>query len=574
MPRVTNYTRGIVRRRPVARITDLSQISTAGAGARGLSQLANIAGEITTRIKQSNDMTATNQAVIDRQKEDIEFQEQSRRENFDNPVGFADRNFTSYGERDKVKMESLPSDESRKAYKATADRINLRNFESDLGWENKRATEMFAQRAEDSIDDLQTIAFRGAQPLEEINKNRQATSLSLSNVLSPEQQDIFDRDAEQKITSSFIEGAIDRNPHQAKELLDSQQFDDALGAEKLNTLSNRADIKIKALEAERVKRQSQLLNMRIKDPAQLAVLNGADPNNADSMLEVQEQLEISKGNLSLIPVDDAKRIVNDLNGFETVDNMLKAIGELKEKYPDDDHLSIAMNDLQESGLSDQISFMSMMHPKDDFPIIKASFAMAKDKATIKAKATQRPGITIAEIEDVTSEKIFDTIQALAFETLGGEATTAGLQQNMVDVATFFVAEGKDIKTSVNMATEWFINKVPLGRLNGHKFRVPERYDPSQVEDSIEFVLDQMTLSDSFFENIYLKRIVRPVLTPDNKGYELFNSVNEAVIDENKENIVIPIAEAIDAWVKLRTEAVERRKTREKFRKRRKTGQEE
>lgn len=249
---VPNYTRGLVLNRPVANQVDLSQIGAAGQTANAASNILDIGAQIKQRIDQTNDMTAVNEAVIKRKRIDIESQAELQTQWKDNPLGYARASEALYKERDKEIAQSLPSDDARVAYSSTAQRLNLQNYESDLSWETKASAEMFVNKADGAISDLEVSAYRG-KPLNEIKNDAQATALTLGGVLSEDQVAEFYGKSQERIIKARLNGLIDTNPYEAKQELDSRDYDELLGADELN----KYNLKTEKAIAENVKLQSK-----------------------------------------------------------------------------------------------------------------------------------------------------------------------------------------------------------------------------------------------------------------------------------------------------------------------------
>lgn len=255
--RVPNYTRGLAIRRETPDTVQLGQIGAAGGEARAIADVADLGAQLAQKMKQTDDMTAVNQAVIQKQKSDLDFNDQMRKENESDPLGYAKRMEPLIKKRDEEQMAGLANDEQREAFRLSADRLNVTGHGQNLNWENKRGAELFANRINTSTDELVAEAYRGRMPLEEIQKNLAATVMAGGNVYSKDQLEKLIHQKNSELSSSFIEGWIDRDPHEAKKLLDSREYDSDLGP-KLSVLNDRADAAINGLEKAEHEEQKRL----------------------------------------------------------------------------------------------------------------------------------------------------------------------------------------------------------------------------------------------------------------------------------------------------------------------------
>lgn len=540
--RIPNYTKGLVIRRATPDSVDLGQISAAGDIASGITQVADIGVQVGQRIKQSNDLSAVNGAVIKKQKDDIEFDNTFRQENQDNPIGYAERASDVMKTRTDNFANTLENEEQRSAFKSSAERLNLQNHESNIRWENKRATEMFANRAEQSADDLATMAYDGTVPLAELNKNLAATSMTLGDVYAKDEIEKFLFQKNRAITKSFMNGQIDRNPEEAKRLLDSKEHNQSLGAQNVDQLNDKVNRELEQRKKEKLQALQKARTQFVDDPAQLAVDRGAQSPQA--IVDTQIALGVQPDNLSVVPNSQASFAAHNLNGVNNSDNLIKQLDQVRESYGDR-YYSMAMNDLKKAGLSEQATFLAQMNPLQDKQLMDATFAMAKDGDVIKKKATSRDGITVAKIEDQVAANIADSMEAIAFENPRGEAQTAAMQENMVNIATFFIAQGQDIDSATSLATEWFNRKTPLGEINDKQFRIPEGFDANILEPALERALEETEFLGGSFENSVLKREGRFILHPDEDKYYLKNGINAIVQDKNGDVMFFPIVDVLE-----------------------------
>ena len=297
--RIPNYTKGLVIRRDTPDTVQLGMIGAAGAEAGAIADIADLGAELAQKMKQTDDMTAVNQAIIQKQKRDLDFNDQMRKENRDNPLGYSKRIEPLIQQRDEQIINGLANEEQKEAFRLSSERLNLTEYKQNLNWENKRSTELFANRIDSSTNELVAEAYRGRMPLEEIQKNLAASIMAGGNVYSQDQLEKLLYQKSNDITSSFIEGWIDRDPHEAKKLLDSKEYDSDLG-DKLNTLNDRADVAINKLEKAQDEERERLEG--ISTVSQAIVGEGIlDPHSADTQKSVNAYYDDLKVKMADMP---------------------------------------------------------------------------------------------------------------------------------------------------------------------------------------------------------------------------------------------------------------------------------
>lgn len=361
---------------------------------------------------------------------------------------------------------------------------------------------------------------------------------SSSRFMTPDERATFTRNSNNNLYAARVTAEINANPQLAKQLMASKDFQENIESRTFESLNIKADREILRRQEKALKAQEERFKLFTEDPAKLAVLDGA--KTPDDIVATQIALGVKEGNISVIPNAAAGFIANQLNGVTNADDMISELAGIQQEYGE--NYDIAMKDVKKGGLSDQLSFIAMMDPDEDKRIMDASFAMGQDGADIKKKATARDGVTISKIEDKVTENILDSMEAIAFENPAGEAQTASMLANMVNIATFFVSQGQDIDSATELATGWFNNKTPVGDVNGKQFRVADGYTADGLENALEDALDKAEFLGGKFENNAIKREGRFVLHPDGKKYYLKNGINAVVQGKDGEVMFFPIVE--------------------------------
>lgn len=253
MATIPGYNQRIIRPRQVANIYNPQAIQNAGSFARGTADVAQTGMEVALKIQQANDVTAVNEAIIQKQRSDLDYLDQTRQDRNGNPFGFAKEMEPEIVKRDDEIMNNLPSSAAKKAFKETATRLNLQSYESNLNWENTRSTQIFAERIESSIDQNNLLMLRAGQegaPIDDYLKNVDASTIAAGGVFAPEKLADINRTGRSEGLSYYIQGMAERDPYEAKKLLDSKKYDEDLGADRLSALYTVTDREIERSQAK------------------------------------------------------------------------------------------------------------------------------------------------------------------------------------------------------------------------------------------------------------------------------------------------------------------------------------
>lgn len=268
MPSIPQYTKGIIRERATPGLVDLSEIDRAGSGARAFASVANQGVELLQRHKQANDATAVNEAVIAKQRADMEWFEQTKKNRTDNPFGFAKDVEPELRKRDDEWINGLPSAAAKKAARQTFADINLRTYGQALSWENHRAAEVYASRIQKSEEDLKVLAARAGREggdLESLLRNADATTASAATVFSADKLETINRGIRGSVVTDYLQSLIEENPKRAKDILDTKKHDDDLGADTIQALYKTISAEEKRRQSEYIAKQGNALNSEYRN---------------------------------------------------------------------------------------------------------------------------------------------------------------------------------------------------------------------------------------------------------------------------------------------------------------------
>ena len=554
--RIPNYTQGLAIKRETQNTVDLAQISRAGDVAGGIGDLASVGFELAVRQKNASDMSAQNEAVIASKADAIDYSETFKAQNRESPIGASDRFKTEFKKLHEEKARSLPNDIVKQSYLREMDNLSLSYQREIKSWETETVVAQSVDKAKSSIDMLSKMALRGSTP-EALRNDIDSTMLTLSDSVSESERIKLRRGAAESVAAMYYEGVLSRDVQTADRLLKSGAYTEDLSVEAVASLSKTIEAKKERLEKKYIETEQRRLNMKYTDPAGLAELDGAI--TPQQKIEKQQEYGVIGSNISVIPKRAAEAAVIDLNGIQDTDSFKIAIDGIRAQYGDD-YYDIAMRDLKKNGLSEDITFLAQMNPEKDKIVMDAAFNMAKEGKNY-ADLAQARGILSRDISEAIEDRITEVRDVYLLEN----ASVSGLNKKMESLATYFVAQGRDVKTAADLATTWFTNKVQVGSYNGSKFRVPSSYSPDDIEDALDYAFNSITPDDvntigtGEFSTDALKGGVKFVLGPNEEFYYLRNQQGAPVAKkDSKELLKFPIVDLIKAYKENRLKNVQKR----------------
>lgn len=272
MPRIERYTRGIIKPRAVADTVNPQAIQDAGSGFRAVAEVAGAGAEVADRFVQAHELTATNEAIIKSKKQKMDFLEAKRQENMLNPEDFAKRIEPELTKLDAQTEQMLPTARAKKAFREKMMADNFSIYGENFQWERQRRVEKFAESLEVTANELEGLAVRYAQEgkdVSELMANADASAVAGSTFMTPEAVSKSQRTMRSNIAKSYIGAMIEKNPYEAKQLLDTKRFDADLAGD-LRGQYIYIDNKIKQVRKEADEAsvlKSFLAMQRLADPA-------------------------------------------------------------------------------------------------------------------------------------------------------------------------------------------------------------------------------------------------------------------------------------------------------------------
>lgn len=295
MGSIPEYTKGVIKPRAIAQTADPNAVRDAGSTFRGMAAMADVGYELAQKHKEANDKTALNDAIIAKQKDDIEFIYEQRKKNDSNPFDFAKRIEPELTKRDEERMKMLPSKEARNAYLESSKRLNLGIYEDNFNWENTRKTQIYAARIENAVKNNKTNAYMAGasgKPFQGFLENADATAYSAGGIFHDEKISDIRHEARTGAYTSWLEGVSESNPLEA---LRQIQSDDAKKMFKSpdEYIKVKEAIETRAVNIQKINGEKEVLNI-LKDENALLAKSMTNPISYDELQDEFARTGISK----------------------------------------------------------------------------------------------------------------------------------------------------------------------------------------------------------------------------------------------------------------------------------------
>lgn len=446
-------------------------------------------------------------------------------------------NFLDAFEKDVDQViENAPNDFAKQAFRDVSFNIKESLGSRAIGWQADQKVAQQKESASNAINAHINAVFMDPESFGEVSAQMQDDFAVASKFMTPGELQDFKAGGLGKLAEARIRAEIDRNPAAAKQMLQDESFLSVLPTERVYSLSDKIDAEQQKIQNEAIKIQQKAMRLFTDDPAQLAILNGANPEDLDDIIEQQyiatgdgRQIKVSPDNVSVLPKQQAGMLATTLNGLNNPDIMAKALQGLEDKYGE--HYPIAMRDMKKAGLSPDVAFISFMDSATDKHVVDAAFALRGDgaKQTIdlaRARASSQ-NESFAKLENGVFAGLEDLANAMTLEGVPPEQIN-DLRNRSVNVAAYFYQQGGNMDDAAKKATEWLSNKYGFVEINDKKIRIPRDYDPDTIEEGLDITLenlmpDQIDITSAAggaefaFENI------------KDRGYFVINSAEDGFI---------------------------------------------
>lgn len=238
MPTVPGYDQFIVRRAATPSFVDSGAIQRAASGGQQASALFEQAANVSLNIQKENDKVTLNDALIQREREKIDFIDATQKMFQNNPEGYGQFFEKEQQKRDAERVKTLPAS-VQETYNFTVAESNVRDYERNLSWENGRRIEIIGSKINKTGQTLAELSYTYGQrggDFNEIAKNIDATIVSGAGVLAEDKLQDFDSKIRTEAAQKYIYGAMAVDAQRAQQLLASGQFSSYFTGEELMKL--------------------------------------------------------------------------------------------------------------------------------------------------------------------------------------------------------------------------------------------------------------------------------------------------------------------------------------------------
>lgn len=260
--KINRYTREVIQPRQVANELNPQAVEQAG-------MLTGLAAEITAKQVQINDATKLNEASIGYKRDKMNLMDQLSKEFSMDPEQFE----TEYKKQSEKLYENYTKDmrfNVKREFMTTRSRLDA-DFEGRVTqWKTQRTAEIGAQRTEESINELATMAYRGAD-LNSILNDVDASVIAAGTFMDPLKLEELRGNARASVVNAKLNSLIENGRLQeATSILDSKKFDDDLGVDGLSSAYGqiKAEQKRRKAESEQAAFMQSLLDQNtVADPS-------------------------------------------------------------------------------------------------------------------------------------------------------------------------------------------------------------------------------------------------------------------------------------------------------------------
>ncbi|UOF77759.1 lysozyme [Caudoviricetes sp.] len=236
---INRYTREVMTQRAVAQTYDSNAVARAGQYA---DTVANISGQIATKMNETTDNMWLNEALIKRKKAAIDSSYAERNNFVDNPYGYSSYMEKKYTEYDDEIIKTAPNERVKQAYKTQAMQDNLSLYNTNKAWEFEARVKDFDRRYKESTKDVQDMAYSMGANGDEIDPdlftNTDALTVGAKDLYSPEQLLYMNEASKKELHDKYIQGLITKDPQKAIKKLQrdytaipqNATFDDAVNS--------------------------------------------------------------------------------------------------------------------------------------------------------------------------------------------------------------------------------------------------------------------------------------------------------------------------------------------------------
>jgi hypothetical protein len=382
------------------------------------------------------------------------------------PYGYTKAYSDGYEERSKALLENAPNAIAKEHIQERINAGRVSFVGQAIDFEANEKTKLQKQAYAETVGNYANMAANDPSKISELIAQLDGDAAAGHATGTLSDRKAFTSDAKAKIYSAAIMGEMERNPANAREMLNQNAGN--MPYDQVIRMNDRIDKKEEAIQRQ----QDKIDGLQGTDPALwVAITQGELP--PEESVAVQAMAGIPESKISLLPNEVAKDAVDRLNSIQTPEEYTLTMQQLHEKYGNNS--DIIMRDLKKGGLSEGANFASFFDPVSDNEAMKAHFEVLKNgEKTIRENATTTmaaKGDKFSDLNTAVAENLSDFMNV---QVAAGMPATAINEINgaALNMASVFYAKGGSIEDAAERATKWLNDKYVIEDVGIGKVAIP------------------------------------------------------------------------------------------------------
>jgi hypothetical protein len=215
--KINRYTETVIRQRATPNLVNEAEAAYAGGMFGAIASAAGIGIDYAQKLQDSETRTWVNKAIIESQREAY-IRSDKVRSNPNAPhKGFADQfkgEFTKYT-NDYAK--TAPTEEARQAYIEAMNEQDLKIYQDNKSWENRRTVEIGEENIKFAAQNLKDLAYRNkinGKSNADLYNEADATTISAVDIYSQDKLAMLNKEIYQGIEQAELDAMLDANPEE------------------------------------------------------------------------------------------------------------------------------------------------------------------------------------------------------------------------------------------------------------------------------------------------------------------------------------------------------------------------
>lgn len=238
MAAIPGYERVVIKQAAVADTVNPNAIQAAGAGWNAAADVFDMGAQVQQKIQEEEKKSKLNEAIIEKQRADIDFRSAYEKQRERNPDGFSKDLEKELQAQDENRIKSLPED-LREPFRLAAKEYNLKSYKSAVDWENETRIKSITVSDAKATESLKIMAMRLGEEgkgLDEVLPHIDAMYAKGDAVYGAAVNDKNDYERRSAVIGSYLEALGDKHPNLAIAELSSKKYDNTLDSATLDKL--------------------------------------------------------------------------------------------------------------------------------------------------------------------------------------------------------------------------------------------------------------------------------------------------------------------------------------------------